>query len=92
MAWLVGQYSTGYYHRFSLGASGRPRKVWLMELRYSSDTRYMYKVMEKKEQHAELCKLLAAEGYDVMLIVLGNAGTLFKCLHRATKEMEHPQR
>jgi hypothetical protein len=39
----------------------------------------MDKVMEKKEQHAELCKLLAAEGYDVMLlpIVLGSAGTLF---------------
>jgi hypothetical protein len=52
----------------------------------------MDKVMEKKEQHAELCKLLAAEGYDVMLlpIVLGSAGTLFKCLDRATKEMDIP--
>jgi hypothetical protein len=26
----------------------------------------MDKVTEKKEQHAELCKLLAAEGYDVI--------------------------
>jgi hypothetical protein len=36
--------------------------------------------------------LLAAEGYDVMLlpIVLGSAGTLFKCLDRATKEMDIP--
>jgi hypothetical protein len=52
----------------------------------------MDKVMEKKEQHAELCKFLAAEGYDVMLlpIVLGSAGTLFKCLDRATKEMDIP--
>jgi hypothetical protein len=60
-----------------------------MELGYSSDTRYMDKVMEKKEQ---LCKLLAAEGYDVILlpIVLGSAGTLFKCLDRATKEMDIP--
>jgi hypothetical protein len=59
-----------------------------MELGYSSDTRYMDKVMEKKEQVA----LLAAEGYDVMLlpIVLGSAGTLFKCLDRATKEMDIP--
>jgi hypothetical protein len=37
--------------------------MWLMELGYSSDTRYMDKVMEKKKQHAELCTLLAAEGY-----------------------------
>jgi hypothetical protein len=53
---------------------------------------YKDKVMEKKEQHAELCKLLAAEEYDVMLlpIVLGIAGTLFKCLDRATKEMDIP--
>jgi hypothetical protein len=50
----------------------------------------MDKVIEKKEQHAKLCKVLAAEGYDVMLlpIVLGSAGTLFKCLHRATQEMD----
>jgi hypothetical protein len=42
----------------------------------------MDKVMEKKEQHAELCKFLAAEGYDVMLlpIVLGSAGTLLNAL------------
>jgi hypothetical protein len=63
-----------------------------MELGYSSDTMYMDKVMETKQQHAELCKLLAAEGYDVMLlpIVLGSAGTLFQCLDRATKETDIP--
>jgi hypothetical protein len=46
---------------------------------YFSDTRYMDKVIETKERHEELCKLLVAEGYDVMLfpVVLGNAGTLF---------------
>jgi hypothetical protein len=70
----------------------RPRKVWLIELGYSSDTRYMDKVIEKKEQHAELCKMLAVEGYDVGLlpVVLGSAGTLFKCLGGATKEMDIP--
>jgi hypothetical protein len=70
--------------------NGRPRKIWHMELGYSSDTRYMDKVMEEKEQHPELGKLLAAEGYDVMLLpsVLGSAGTLLKCLERATKEMD----
>jgi hypothetical protein len=32
--------------------------------------------------------MLAVEGYDVVLlpVVLGSAGTLFKCLDRATKE------
>jgi hypothetical protein len=30
----------------------RPRKTWLIELGYSSDTRYMDKVMEKEEQLA----------------------------------------
>jgi hypothetical protein len=52
----------------------------------------MDKVTEKKEHHAELCKLFAAEGYAVMLlsVVLGSAGTLFKCLDRATKEMDIP--
>jgi hypothetical protein len=51
------------------------------------------KVIEKKEQHAELCRLLAAEMYDVMLlpVVLESAGTLFKCLDRAAKEMDIPR-
>jgi hypothetical protein len=63
-----------------------------IELGYSSDTRYMDKVIEKIEQHAELCKLLAVKGYDVMLlpVVLGSAGTPFKCLDRAAKEMNIP--
>jgi hypothetical protein len=71
--------------------NGRSRKIWLNELGYS-DTRYIDKVIEKKEQHANLCKLLATEGYDVMLfpVVLGSAGTLFKCLDRTTKDMDIP--
>jgi len=52
----------------------------------------MDKVAEMKQQHAELCNLLATEGYDVLLlpIVLESAGTLFKCLERATTEMDIP--
>jgi hypothetical protein len=66
------------------------KKFWLIE--YFSDTRYMEKVAEKKERHAELCKLLASEGYAVMLllVVLRRAGTLSKCLDRATKDMDIP--
>jgi hypothetical protein len=61
-------------------------------LRHSSDTRYMDKVIEKGEQHPELRKKLAVEGYDVLLlpVVLGSAGTIWKCLDRATKEMDTP--
>jgi hypothetical protein len=72
--------------------NGSPRKIWLIESEYSSDTRYMDKVTEKNGQYAELCKLLAAEGYDVVLlpVVLASAGTLFKCLERATNEMDIP--
>jgi hypothetical protein len=52
----------------------------------------MDNIIMKKEQHAGLCKLLAAEGYDVMLllIVLGRAGTHFKCLESATKRWTFP--
>jgi hypothetical protein len=35
--------------------NGRTRKIWLMELRYSSDTRYTDKVMEKKMQNYANC-------------------------------------
>jgi hypothetical protein len=39
-----------------------------------------------------LGKLLAAEGYDVLLlpVVLGIVGTLFECLDRATNDMDNP--
>jgi hypothetical protein len=50
---------------------------WRIELEYSSDTRYMDKVIEKTIQLVKLCKMVAAEEYDVMLlpIVLESAGT-----------------
>jgi hypothetical protein len=56
---------------------GGPRKIWLIELGYSSDTRYMDKVIEKEKQHAGLCRLLAAEGYDVLLLPITCANTQF---------------
>jgi hypothetical protein len=70
----------------------RHRNTWLVELEYSSDTRYMDKVAEKKQQHAELRRLLTTEGYNVVLlpIVLGSAGMLFKCLERAATEIGNP--
>jgi hypothetical protein len=52
----------------------------------------MDEVIEKREQRAKMCKLLAAEGYDVMLlpVVLGSAETLFKSVDRATEKTNIP--
>jgi hypothetical protein len=49
----------------------------------------MDKVTEKIKEHAELCNMLATEGYDVMLLPILSevVGTLFKCLDRAAMEM-----
>ena len=73
-------------------ANGRPTKVWVVELGYSADTRYLEKVQEKTDQHEVLCNLLRAEGYEVIFlpIVLGTAGTLYKCLEKATTELRIP--
>jgi len=70
--------------------NGRPRKVWIVELGYTSDTRYLDKLTEKKRQHTQLCDMLTAEGYDVILLplILGDEGTLFKCLTHALKELQ----
>jgi hypothetical protein len=85
-------------HRHSPDLPGLPPLCcppkWLIELGYSSDTRYMDKVVQKTEQHAILCKLVAAEGNDELLIlpvVLGNAGALSKYPDRATKETNIPK-
>jgi hypothetical protein len=61
-----------------------------MELGYSSATRYMGKVKEKKYKHLDLCKIVAVEGYDVVLfpVVLGSAEALCKCLGRATNILD----
>jgi len=73
--------------------SGRPRKIWIIALGYFSDTRYMDKVAEKKQEHVELCHLLATEGYDVMLlpIVLGSAGHFSNALIVQQKKWTAPK-
>jgi hypothetical protein len=42
--------------------TGRPRKIRLIELGYSSDTRYMDKVIEKTKQHAEIVQYACCGG------------------------------
>lgn len=45
----------------STQTGGRPWNVWILELRYCTDTRYVEKVQLKTEQHEKLCELLTAE-------------------------------
>jgi hypothetical protein len=57
----------------------RPRRVWIVEIGYCSDTRYEAKLDEKRAQHSQLQAALQSYGYDVTLIpmVLGNTGTVY---------------
>ena len=72
--------------------SERPTKVWVVEVGYTADNRYLGKVEEKTAQHAVMCNLVRVEGYESIFlpIVLGTAGTLYKCLEKATTELRIP--
>ena len=58
---------------------GKPRKVWVAEAGYCSDTMYEDKLKEKELQHKRLQEALSAYGYEVIVvpIILGFYGTIF---------------
>ena len=58
---------------------GKPRKVWIAEAGYCSDTMYEDKLKEKELQHKRLQEALSAYGYEVIVvpIILGFYGTIF---------------
>ena len=58
----------------------RPRKVWIVEGGYCTDTRYMDKLLRKELQHKQLQESLKQRGFEVILlpIVLGVTGTIYK--------------
>ena len=58
---------------------GKPRKVWVAEAGYCSDTMYQDKLKEKELQHKHLQEALSAYGYEVIAvpIILGFYGTIF---------------
>ena len=58
---------------------GKPRKVWVAEAGYCSDTMYEDKLKEKELQHKRLQEALSAYGYEVIAvpIILGFYGTIF---------------
>ena len=69
-----------------------PCKIKIIEIGYTSDTRYQEKMNKKKQQHAQLCKVLMAEGHSVELlpIIRGTQGSLYKCSTRALTSLQIP--
>ena len=67
-------------HQPSTRSQVRKRKVWLLEGGYTSDTRHLEKVEEKKQQHETLMKALDLQGFDARLLILtfGVGGTIYK--------------
>ena len=58
----------------------RRRKVWLIEGGYTSDTRHLEKLAEKKHQHHKLMDALTLRGFDAKLIIFafGVGGTIYR--------------
>ena len=61
-------------------SQSRRRKVWLLEGGYTSDTRHLEKIEEKRQQHKTLLKALEMQGFDVRLLILtfSVGGTIYK--------------
>ena len=60
--------------------TNRPRKVWIVEGGYCTDTRYSDKYRRKETQHEHLQTLLQARGFEIILlpIILGFTGAIYK--------------
>ena len=60
--------------------NNRPRKVWIVEGGYCTDTRYSDKYRRKETQHEHLQTLLQARGSEVILltVILGFTGAIYK--------------
>ena len=56
------------------------RRAHILEIGYTSESRYKDKVSEKQNQHEQLCSALGHDGYDVEQhnIILGSSGGIFK--------------
>ena len=58
-------------------SQNRQRKVWLLEGGYTSNTRHLEKIEEKRQQDKTLLKALEMQGYSARLLILtfGVGGT-----------------
>ena len=73
-----GRHGGQHNHHITTTTNGRARKVWIVEVGYCSDTRYLDKLSEKTPQHRQLQSLLM-EGFNVtcLPIILGNFGAIY---------------
>ena len=74
----------------TIGPTGpRPRKVWVIEGGYTSDTRHMDKVREKQRQHHALMEALQIRGYNakLMTFTFGVGGSIYQQAHDDMQEL-----
>ena len=57
-----GRHGGQHNHHITTTANGRARRVWIVEVGYCSDTRYLDKLQEKTRQHRQLQSLLMDKG------------------------------
>jgi hypothetical protein len=71
---------------------GRSRQVWILEIGYTSDTRYLDKLADKQQQHSQLLHIMKTQGYNAMVlpIILGSMGSLYKPLIHTLMELGVP--
>ena len=74
-----GRHGGQHNHHITTTANGRARRVWIVEVGYCSDTRYLDKLQEKTLQHRQLQSLLMDKGFKVtcLPIILGNSGAIY---------------
>ena len=74
-----GRHKGQQNHHITTIANGRARRVWIVEVGYYSDTRYLDKLQEKTRQHRQLQFLLMDKGFKVtcLPIILGNSGAIY---------------
>ena len=76
-------------HDSSKDPPTRPCKAYIIEVGYAAETRYVEKVQAKIEQHAQLCKLLEASGFEPVIqpMVLGTTGGIFNAPSQLAREL-----
>ena len=75
-----GRHGDQHNHHITTPANGRARRVWIVEVGYCSDTRYLDKLLEKTRQHRQLQSLLMDKVFKVrcLPITLGNSGAIYR--------------
>ena len=67
----------------------RPRKVWVLDGGYTSDTRHLEKIQDKETQHSKLMHALQMRGYDakLMIFTFGVGDSIYQQAHKDMQEL-----